>query len=123
MVAVRGMRWLAKHLPVLIALSAGQVWAQSLSCSEGNVREGDGKVWLLRYCGQPTVWDSYCARVVLPPVPAPNGRGEPYQPVSCVTTEEWLYDRGPGNLVAVVRIREGRIVSIRFGEQGRSAPR
>jgi hypothetical protein len=38
-------------------------------------------------------------------------------------TEELMYDRGQGNLIAVVRICEGRIVSIQFGEQGRYAPR
>jgi len=40
-----------------------------------------------------------------------------------VMTEELMYDRGQGNLIAVVRIREGRIISIQFGEQGRYAPR
>jgi hypothetical protein len=29
--------------------------------------------------------------------------------------EEWLYDRGPGNLLAVVRIRSGVVQSIHYG--------
>nr|WP_297383324.1 DUF2845 domain-containing protein [uncultured Roseateles sp.] len=117
------MRLVRRISLALIAVFGAGAQAQSLTCSEGSVREGDGKVWLLRYCGQPAVADSYCARVVSPPIPVPNGNGALYQPVSCVMTDEWLYDRGPGNLVAVVRMREGRIVSIRFGEQGRYAPR
>jgi hypothetical protein len=29
--------------------------------------------------------------------------------------EEWLYERGPGNLVATVRVRAGVVQSIRYG--------
>ena len=29
--------------------------------------------------------------------------------------EEWLYDRGPGNLMATVRFRGGVVQSIRYG--------
>ena len=110
---------------LMLALMAGggAAQAQSLSCSEGSVREGDSKVWLIRNCGAPAVSDSYCARVLLPPVPIPNGNGALYQPATCIQTDEWLYDRGQGNLIAVVRMREGRIISIRFGEQGRNEPR
>jgi hypothetical protein len=28
--------------------------------------------------------------------------------------EEWLYDRGPGNLMATVRFRNGKVESIRY---------
>jgi len=112
--------------------AGGAVHADPLRCNDTSVNEGDAKVWLVRACGQPTVSDSYCARVPQP-VPAQYGypayqRVQPVQHVQqvqpvCVVTEEWLYDRGQGNLVAVVRIREGRIISIRYGEQGRSEPR
>jgi hypothetical protein len=102
-------------------LGAGSaVHADPLRCNDTSVHEGDAKVWLLRACGQPTVSDAYCARLAQP-VPAQYGY-PPYQ-APCVMTEEWLYDRGPGNLMAVVRIREGRIVSIRYGQQGLSASR
>ncbi|MDR7271534.1 hypothetical protein J2X20_004202 [Pelomonas saccharophila] len=102
-------------------LGAGSaVHADPLRCNDTSIQEGDAKVWLIRACGQPTVSDSYCARMVQP-VPAQYGYPS-YQTV-CVVTEEWLYDRGPGNLMAVVRIREGRIISIRYGQQGLSASR
>lgn len=107
---------------VLAALlgAGGAVYADPLRCNDTSVNEGDAKVWLIRACGQPTVSDSYCARI---PQPLPAQYGYPPYPAACVMTEEWLYDRGPGNLIAVVRIREGKIISIRYGEQGRSAPR
>ena len=30
-------------------------------------------------------------------------------------TDERLYERGPGNLVAMVRLRSGKVQSIRYG--------
>lgn len=118
-------RWTvpAMALGVLLAI-AGPAQAQSLRCNDTSIREGDSKVWLIRSCGQPAVADSYCARVLtnLPaPVPYPYVQQAPQVP--CVMTDEWLYERGDGYLPAVIRIREGRIISIRFGEQGRSEPR
>jgi hypothetical protein len=124
-------RWAFRGLALgalLVAASAAQ--AQSLQCNDASVRAGDSKVWLLRACGQPAIADSYCARVQVSPQPAvqyyPGQVLPPVQQVpqvACVTTDEWLYERGDGYLPAVIRIREGRIISIRFGEQGKSEPR
>lgn len=114
---------------VAMLMSGAGVRGQSLQCSNGSVREGDAKVWLLRACGQPAVADAYCARVPTPPQTTvlPNSFGgpqaQPVPQVACVMTDEWLYERGDGNLPAFVRIREGKITSVRFGEQGRSLPR
>jgi hypothetical protein len=36
-----------------------------------------------------------------------------------VRTEELLYERGPGNLVAMVRIRSGVVQSIVYAQQPR----
>lgn len=121
---MRGMSKLRlgfRALAVTVSLGAGgAAHADPLRCNDTSVTEGDSKVWLIRACGQPAVSDSYCARFAQP---APAPYGTPTYPAVCVLTEEWLYDRGPGNLVAVVRIREGKIISIRYGEQGRSASR
>ena len=84
-----------------------------------------------RACGQPAIADSYCARVLTnapPPVTyypgqPPVQQGQQVPQVACVMTDEWLYERGDGYLPAVIRIREGRIISIRFGEHGKSEPR
>ncbi|WP_082536824.1 MULTISPECIES: DUF2845 domain-containing protein [unclassified Roseateles] len=104
-------------LALAALLTAGGAHADSLRCADTSVSEGDAKVWLLRACGQPSISDAYCVRVLQPAHPAPYGSPHVSQ-VTCVVTEEWLYDRGPGNLVAVVRIREGKIVSIRYGNKG-----
>jgi len=66
-------------------------------------------------CGQPLLKDSSCAAVVyndtLLPVPEPIASVV----VPCQPTDEWLYERGPGNLVATVRFRSGVAQSIRYG--------
>ena len=51
--------------------------------------------------------DTYCAPVYYAPTYQPVP--EPFASivVPCQLVEEWLYDRGPGNLLAVVRIRSG----------------
>jgi hypothetical protein len=35
--------------------------------------------------------------------------------VPCQQVEEWLYERGPGQLPAIVRFRGGVVQSIRYG--------
>ena len=35
--------------------------------------------------------------------------------VPCLPIDEWIYDRGPGNLMATVRFRSGVVQSIRYG--------
>jgi Protein of unknown function (DUF2845) len=89
--------------------------AESLRCNGASTSEGDSKLSVLYKCGQPLLADTFCAPVYLPgsldPVPAPMaGLYVPCQPV-----EEWLYDRGPGNLMATVRFRDGKVQSIRYG--------
>jgi hypothetical protein len=88
--------------------------AESLRCNGASASEGDSKLSVLYKCGQPVLADSFCAPVYhsgsLRPVPAPfAGLVAP-----CVTVEEWLYDRGQGNLMATVRFRDGKVQSIRY---------
>lgn len=88
--------------------------AESLRCNGASAAEGDSKLSVLYKCGQPVLSDTFCAPVYLPgsldPVPAPlAGLYVPCQPV-----EEWLYDRGPGSLMATVRFRDGKVQSIRY---------
>ncbi|MBG6071998.1 DUF2845 domain-containing protein [Polaromonas sp. CG_23.6] len=35
--------------------------------------------------------------------------------VPCLVVDEWLYDRGPGNLAATLRFRAGVVLSITYG--------
>ena len=100
---------------VLLLLAAGSVHAESLRCNGASTDVGDTRLAVLYKCGEPLLRDSYCAPVfyqsILQPVP------EPYAGlvVPCLLVDEWVYDRGPGNLVATVRFRAGVVQSIRYG--------
>jgi hypothetical protein len=93
--------------------------AESLRCNGSIAAEGDTRLSVLYKCGQPLLKDAYCAPVYytqsLQPVP------EPFASilVPCQPVEEWVYERGPGNLVATVRFRSGVVQSITYG----NAPR
>ena len=105
-------------LALLLALLAVPplVQAETLRCNGTSAAEGDSRLSVLYKCGQPLLTDSYCAPVYLQgatrPVPAPLAGVF----VPCLPVEEWLYDRGPGNLMATVRFRDGRVQSIRYGQ-------
>ncbi len=113
-----------KTLSARPSLAATAVWiaamavpwpsaqAESLSCNGQIAGEGDSRLSVLYKCGQPTLADSYCAPLYpwgsAYPLPL-AGALLPCQPV-----EEWLYDRGPGHLVATVRLRHGVVQSISY---------
>jgi hypothetical protein len=89
--------------------------AESLRCNGASATEGDSKLSVFYKCGQPVLADVFCAPVYYGgsayPLPPPiAGAYVPCQPV-----EEWLYDRGDGNLMAIVSFRDGRVQSIRYG--------
>jgi hypothetical protein len=90
-------------------------FAESLRCPGGIAAEGDSRLSVVYKCGQPILADSYCAPVYLAgnpyPVPAPLAMAF----VPCQQVEEWLYERGPGNLLATVYLRSGVVQSIRYG--------
>ncbi|MBW0169897.1 MAG: DUF2845 domain-containing protein [Hydrogenophaga sp.] len=94
---------------------AAPAQAESLRCTGGIASEGDSRLALVAKCGPPVLSDTYCAPVYQGssayPVP------EPYASriVPCQPTEEWLYDRGPGQLWATVRLRSGSVLSITYG--------
>jgi Protein of unknown function (DUF2845) len=93
--------------------------AETLRCTGGSAAEGDSRVSVLYKCGQPALKDSFCAPLYYGPdlqlVPEPwAGTVLP-----CQTIEEWLYERGPGSLVATLRFRSGVLQSIRYGRSPR----
>ena len=100
-------------LATLITVPAVQ--AESLRCNGAIASEGDSKVSFLYKCGQPLLVDSFCAPVYYPGAiyPVPPSVAGIYAP--CQMVEEWLYERGAGNLVAIVTFRDGRVQSIRYG--------
>ena len=93
----------------------GTANAESLRCSGGIAAEGDSRLSVVYKCGQPQLVDAFCAPVVhggTPWVVPPAYAG---LVVPCQATEQWLYERGEGNLVATVRFRGGTVQSISYG--------
>ena len=95
----------------------GAALAESLRCNGQSTQVGDSRLSVLHKCGEPLLRDAYCAPVYHVPSyqlapPHLLGTVVPCQPV-----EEWLYDRGPGNLMATVRFQSGVVHSIRYGRQ------
>ena len=89
--------------------------AETLRCNGHIVETGDSRLSVRRHCGEPVLQDAYCAPVYYSPgfQPVP----EPFAStvVPCFMVDEWLYDRGPGNLMATVRLRAGMVLSITYG--------
>lgn len=102
-------------LAFALTILAAPAGAESLRCSGGIASEGDSRLSLLYKCGPPTLRDSRCPAVFngQTPYPVPEPLAGAYVP--CIAVEEWLYDRGPGNLLATVRLRSGTVQSITYG--------
>ena len=90
---------------VVAATLSGAAHAESLRCQNGIAAEGDSRLAVAYKCGEPALRDNYCAPVFYSgsPYQVPDPIASLYVP--CIYTEEWLYERGPGELLAVVRIR------------------
>lgn len=99
---------------VAAVASAGAVHAETLRCDGGLVSEGDSRVSLLYKCGEPLLKDSFCAPVVYASTLEPVPTGVATAVLPCQPMEEWLYDRGAGNLMAKVRLRAGVIQAILY---------
>ena len=103
---------------VAVLLST-HAWAESLRCNGSIAGEGDSRLTVLYKCGPPLLKDNYCAPAyyypTLQPVPEPFASAF----VPCLQVEEWLYERGPGNLTATVRFRFGVVQSITYGHPPR----
>lgn len=100
----------------LLLLGLGSAaYAESLRCNGQSAAEGDSRLAVLYKCGEPLLKDSYCAPVFFGPtlLPAPEALATALVP--CQPVEDWLYDRGPGNLMATVRFRSGAVRAIFYG--------
>ncbi len=97
-----------------LALPPASAVAETLRCNGYSSGEGDSKLSVLYKCGEPLLKDAFCAPLygAQSPYPLP----EPFAGavLTCQLVEEWLYDRGPGNLMATVRFRGGQVLSIRY---------
>ncbi|HEV8690516.1 MAG TPA: DUF2845 domain-containing protein [Ideonella sp.] len=103
-------------LAFLSTLAMAPAMAESLRCNGHIAAEGDSRLAVMAVCGPPVLKDSFCAPVYTlgsaQPVPEPFASAL----LPCRLTEDWLYDRGPGNLFAVVRFQSGVVQSIRYGQ-------
>jgi hypothetical protein len=86
-----------------------------LRCSGGIAAEGDSRLSVIYKCGEPQLKDTYCAPLYYSPTLILVPEAVANAIVPCQQTDEWLYDRGPGNLVATVRFRSGAVLSIHYG--------
>jgi hypothetical protein len=98
----------------VLGLSFGSTQAESLRCPGGIAAEGDSRLSVIYKCGKPQLADGFCAPVFYGPWP--QAVPEPFASavVPCQFTEQWLYERGPGNLVATVTLRAGKVQSITY---------
>lgn len=101
---------------VLLATLAAAVStrAETLRCNGQIAAEGDSRLSVAYKCGEPLLKDSFCAPVIDLRTGSPVPDGVAGWVVPCQLVEEWLYDRGPGNLMARVRFRGGVVLSIRY---------
>lgn len=98
--------------------------AESLRCNGHMTEVGDSRLSVLYKCGEPVLKDSYCAAIytlsAMPALqPAPVWVQVPGSIVPCLQVDEWLYDRGPGNLMATVRFSSGVVQAIQYGRMPR----
>ena len=108
----RSMTFLVRAaLALAFLLLLAPARADTLRCNGAIAAEGDTKLSVYYKCGQPVLADASCAPVYYLGVPYPFPWGTF---VPCQSVEEWLYDRGPGNLMATVRFRNGKVESIRY---------
>lgn len=97
--------------------------AESIKCNGVIATEGESRISLLQKCGPPMLQDTFCEPGVITGHWTIIGR-RPYfheqkaVPV-CQPVEEWVYDRGEGNLMATVRFRNGVITQIKYTRQAR----
>src|SRR6059058_2965902 len=91
-------------------------YSESLNCNGNFIDIGAPRLSVLHKCGEPVLKDSHYVPVEyyptfqsVPAVPLPS------TVIRYEQVEEWLYDRGPGNLMATVRFRSGVVESIRHG--------
>lgn len=105
----------AALLACVLGLPCGGAHAESLRCPGGIAAEGDSRLSLIYKCGQPLLADSFCAPVFYGSWPNPVPEPFASTVLPCQLTEQWLYERGPGNLLATVTLRSGRVQSITYG--------
>ncbi len=122
--SIRTMRtFAASALFCLLALMhAGGASAQSLSCGGTLSGVGDSKFSVVQKCGEPMSKEFVCVprpQVAWVLSPYPGGPAQQVVTQQCVPMEDWVYHRGQGNFLGIVRFYNGAVESVRDGEKMR----
>lgn len=88
--------------------------AESLRCNGEIASPGDSKISVMRKCGEPMLKDTFCKPVMATVPWSPHPVILPPHIAPCEMVDEWMYDRGPGNLYATVRFQRGVVDEIRY---------
>lgn len=100
-------------------LHAGGVHAQSLRCGNLLAGVGDSKFSVVQKCGEPMSREQICVpRLQSEYIVSPYG-GAPRQILStqCIPMEDWVFHRGQGNFLGIVRFQNGTVESVRDGDR------
>lgn len=98
---------------VLMAISCGNVYAESIDCMGGIVSVGDSRVELVTKCGEPDWKDSH-DEVISERIDSDTKRK------LVVVVDEWTYNFGTSQLLRIVTMKNGRITDIQTGNYGYS---
>jgi len=109
---------------LLLALHGAPALAQqSLRCHGQLLGAGESKSAVAQKCGGPMAVQSVCVPTVSQPqniyFTAPDGTLRQAWSTSpqCAPAEDWIYSRGPGSFMAIVRIKDGVVESVRDGDR------
>jgi hypothetical protein len=116
------MRAVAASAFLLACMHVSGASAQSLSCGGFLAGVGESKYSVVDKCGEPVSKEFVCVpRYQSEWISSPYPGGAPRQILSqqCIPMEDWVYHRGPGNFLGIVRFYNGTVESVRDGEKPR----
>lgn len=97
-------------------------FSPSLRCDGRLVARGEPVAALLAKCGEPVQRQAVCVPMLelgwIPTPYRPDGPGAALAR-QCVPMQEWVYDRGAGHFLGIVRLHKGAVESVRDGPRMR----
>lgn len=109
-------------LPLIALTHFGTAFAQSLSCGGSLSGVGDSKFSVVQKCGEPMSKEFVCVprpQVAWVLSPYPGGPAQQVVTQQCVPMEDWVYHRGQGSFLGIVRFYNGAVQSVRDGDRMR----
>ncbi len=97
-------------IALLLIVGAGTAQAAGIRCDGGLVDRGDLQIEVLDACGEPDFRDDWAAGTLPAGVVVPD-------------VTQWTYNFGRGNLLYVLRFRNGRVIGIDSDGYGFDADR